>query len=338
MSIRHFCLFCFVLLFSARCASNGEGLGYDPEATLSILEASANPDASVKPDASVEAGVTPGEVALESVASVEATKELAPSVEPTSEKAQDAGGAPGSEPKRELVPEKSQPKESAPERPKEVAPERPKPACPWGKKGTRKLSQVLCYLDSQVKSSIRNHPFLLDGEEIVLIGLKTEKRVELWKKHKGKHVYIRSYRFTGYSGVLGPKLREGDLQIPEGLYVISYMNPNSSFHLSMKVNYPNAFDRAKGKLDRRTRLGGDIFIHGKTVTVGCIPIGDSAIEELFYIIGKNGYKNTRVILAPWDFRTKGNFPSISTVTWENELYRKVKQALLPFQPAPGILP
>ena len=90
---------------------------------------------------------------------------------------------------------------------------------------------------------------------------------------------MRTFPFQGFSGTLGPKLREGDGQIPEGLYRIEYLNPNSSYHLSLKIDYPNAFDREKGRSDGRERLGYDIFIHGKSVTVGCIPIGDEAIGQ-----------------------------------------------------------
>jgi len=60
---------------------------------------------------------------------------------------------------------------------------------------------------------------------------------------------IKSYPFTGFSGGLGPKLREGDGQIPEGVYAIEYLNPNSQFHLSVKLDYPNVFDKAKGRAD-----------------------------------------------------------------------------------------
>lgn len=87
------------------------------------------------------------------------------------------------------------------------------------------------------------------------------------------------------SGGPGPKLREGDLQVPEGVYRLTAFNPNSSYHLSLRVDYPNAEDRAAedravARSDRRTSLGGDIFIHGKAVSIGCLAIGDPGIEEL----------------------------------------------------------
>ena len=69
-----------------------------------------------------------------------------------------------------------------------------------------------------------------------------------------------------------------DGQIPEGIYGIGYLNPNSSYYFSLKVTYPNASDRARAKADGRTNLGGDIMIHGQAVTIGCVPVGDDAID------------------------------------------------------------
>ena len=112
----------------------------------------------------------------------------------------------------------------------------------------------------------------------------------------------RRYPMTAFSGTLGPKLREGDGQIPEGVYGLAYLNPNSSYHLSMKVSYPNAEDRAQAAKEGRTNLGGDIMIHGSNATVGCVPVGDEAIEELFYFVQAVGLRNVVVIMAPYDMR------------------------------------
>ncbi|MEM6884286.1 MAG: L,D-transpeptidase family protein [Verrucomicrobiota bacterium] len=165
-------------------------------------------------------------------------------------------------------------------------------------------------------------------EALTLIGLKEERTLEVWGHQAGQPPrWIATYPFTGYSGKLGPKLREGDRQIPEGLYQIEYLNPNSSYHLSMKVNYPNAFDRQKGESDGREQLGYDIFIHGKSATIGCIPIGDPAIEELFAMVAKIGPNHTRVILAPYDMRVHDRKLVIPDVEWEQELYQLIDEAL-----------
>jgi murein L,D-transpeptidase YafK len=169
-------------------------------------------------------------------------------------------------------------------------------------------------------------------DALTLIGLKEARRLEVWAHRKGQNPeLITSYPFTGYSGKIGPKLREGDLQIPEGVYQIEYLNPNSSFHLSMKINYPNAFDKRMGAADGRTNLGYDIFIHGKSSTVGCIPIGDRAIEELFALVATIGVEKVKVILSPYDMRTGIKNLSIKNIDWEDELYQQIRTALTPYQ-------
>jgi len=166
---------------------------------------------------------------------------------------------------------------------------------------------------------------------LTLIALKEERRVEVWcHDQEGRREVLRTFPFQGFSGTLGPKLREGDGQIPEGLYRIEYLNPNSSYHLSLKIDYPNAFDREKGRSDGRERLGYDIFIHGKSVTVGCIPIGDEAIEELFTLVAQISPAKVAVIVAPWDFRVRDEEPEIDGIPWEGELYETVRAALQPF--------
>ena|GEM_PF-1459468 len=170
---------------------------------------------------------------------------------------------------------------------------------------------------------------LAEFSSLTLLGLKEERSLELWG-HRGSEVgpeLLRVYPFTGFSGAPGPKLREGDGQIPEGIYRIEYLNPHSSYHRSMKLDYPNAWDRAKGLQDERVQLGFDIFIHGSFVTVGCIPIGDEAIEELFTAVETFGYRKVTVITAPWDMRVREEDPEIDGIDWEAELYAKIREEI-----------
>jgi murein L,D-transpeptidase YafK len=119
-------------------------------------------------------------------------------------------------------------------------------------------------------------------EEIFVRIFKHEEEVELWARNddKSPFAHIKTYPFTANSGVLGPKRSEGDLQIPEGFYVLDWFNPASSYLLSIRINYPNKSDWKRKTGDHP---GGSIFIHGNQVTIGCVPIGNEAIEE-FYII------------------------------------------------------
>lgn len=167
-------------------------------------------------------------------------------------------------------------------------------------------------------------------KRIALLAFKKERRVSLWASDGKTWQFIRGYPILAASGNAGPKLRQGDYQVPEGLYRITWLNPASSYHLSMKVDYPNAFDRRQAALDGRTRLGGDIFIHGKNVSIGCIALGDPAIEELFTLAADAGPHAIRVIIAPNDLRAAGASLTESTPMWVAGLYRTIAAALAEF--------
>lgn len=109
---------------------------------------------------------------------------------------------------------------------------------------------------------------------------KEEGEVELWGKSVDDKTftYLTSYDICRRSGTIGPKRKQGDRQVPEGYYHIDRFNPYSKYHLSLGVNYPNASDRI---LSDKLKPGGDIFIHGRCVTIGCVPLTDEYIRELY---------------------------------------------------------
>ncbi len=113
---------------------------------------------------------------------------------------------------------------------------------------------------------------------ILLRAFKREAVLELWAdRGDGRYVLVHAYAICASSGALGPKRREGDGQVPEGFYRVNHFNPASAFHLSLGIDYPNAADRrASGP-----RRGGAIYIHGSCVTIGCLPITDEKIEEVY---------------------------------------------------------
>ncbi|WP_193771326.1 L,D-transpeptidase family protein [Candidatus Magnetaquicoccus inordinatus] len=157
---------------------------------------------------------------------------------------------------------------------------------------------------------------------------KEERILEVWlHNEKGAH-FLKSYPVLGMSGYAGPKQRQGDLQVPEGLYHIVWLNPHSDFHLSMKLDYPNEFDRRKAEEENRSHLGGDIFIHGGTSSVGCIAMGDAAIEELFVMTLMAGSGPAEVIVAPYDFRRQPapSHPELLP-RWLPELYQQIATRL-----------
>lgn len=118
------------------------------------------------------------------------------------------------------------------------------------------------------------------GSEIFLRAFKKEKRLELWMKKDSFFHLFKAYEICFVPGRLGPKRKQGDSQVPEGVYFIDRFNPKSNYHLSMRVNYPNASDLHFA--DQR-HPGGEIYIHGACVSVGCIPIEDENIEEVYLL-------------------------------------------------------
>lgn len=137
-----------------------------------------------------------------------------------------------------------------------------------------------------------------------------------------------AYPILGISGALGPKMRQGDMQVPEGLYRVESLNPNSDYHLALRVNYPNGQDRLRGKQEGRSQLGSDIMIHGNTCSIGCLAMGDEAAEDLFILAAETGIDNVLVILAPVDFRTRDlPDPMPALPPWAGELYGTIKEEL-----------
>jgi len=184
--------------------------------------------------------------------------------------------------------------------------------------------------ERRLKRHLADSDFIIYPKKLTLIGMKHEQSLEVWGDLRGKWMHIATYPFTAFSGRLGPKFREGDGQIPEGIYRISYLNPNSKFHLSMRVNYPNRFDKKMAKKEKRTNLGGDIMIHGSNQTIGCIPIGDDRIEELYFLAEKVGIKNIKVILTPVDFRRMEVNIKNDKHPWLKDLYANLKKEMQPF--------
>lgn len=132
---------------------------------------------------------------------------------------------------------------------------------------------------------------------------KVEQQLEVWARQIEDTTWqhFQNYPFCQNSGKLGPKRKEGDRQIPEGVYQIDRFNPKSKYHLSLGLDYPNAADRILGDPNQP---GSDIFIHGGCETVGCIPITDPGIEELYILAlwaRENGQLSIPVHIFPFRF-------------------------------------
>lgn len=145
-------------------------------------------------------------------------------------------------------------------------------------------------------------------KRLYIRAIKAERLLEVWGSNGPRKPFrlIHAYPVAAQSGVLGPKLREGDGQVPEGFYTINRFNPLSRFHLSLGLNYPNARDRIVGDTHRP---GGDIFIHGNRVSIGCLAMTDPKIEEIYVLASearKSGQAAIPVHIFP--FRLNERWP------------------------------
>lgn len=137
--------------------------------------------------------------------------------------------------------------------------------------------------------------------QVLLIAFKDEQILDLYAKNKSDKKYhkILSYEICSSSGTLGPKRKMGDGQVPEGFYYINRFNPASSYYLSLGLNYPNQVDKKKSKV---SNLGGDIFIHGECVTIGCLPMTNDKIKEIYLLAiqaKQNGQNQIPVYVFPF---------------------------------------
>ncbi len=164
--------------------------------------------------------------------------------------------------------------------------------------------------------------------EIAYIAFKDQRQLQVYARNKSAEPwrYVTEYKVLAASGNPGPKLKEGDRQVPEGIYKAESLNANSRFHLAIRLNYPNDFDRRMALRENRTTLGGDIMIHGNQVSIGCLAMGDQGAEDLFILAAQVGKERTRIVVSPTDFRTNKATP-IPALAWTTELYNNLRTEL-----------
>lgn len=204
-----------------------------------------------------------------------------------------------------------------------------------------RLAEIAPVALQRVQSRFQDAKVQWPPVELAYVAIKDERALEVYAKSMtGAWQFVHRYKVLGASGKTGPKLVRGDKQVPEGVYRISYLNPNSAYHVSMRVSYPNAFDREMAKQDGRKDLGGDIMIHGKNLSAGCLAVGDQNAEELFVLANEVGLKNVSVVIAPTDLRSKAAPALASGPAWTGKLYTEIASAMTPFKappPAPSLL-
>ena len=193
--------------------------------------------------------------------------------------------------------------------------------------------RVRAHWDPYVRGAGLSYP----PAELALLAFKREQRLEIWGRADGPWTHIDALPILAASGGPGPKLHEGDRQVPEGIYSVVAFNPNSRFHLSMMLDYPNADDVAVAEAEGRTDLGSEIFIHGGAASIGCLAIGDLAIEDLFVLVADVGMERVQVVVAPHDPRGGMPLTPVAGLGFTAELYRRIADRLALFvPPAPGL--
>ena len=183
-------------------------------------------------------------------------------------------------------------------------------------KTLQRPSEAMSKSEAVLKKQFEDKKLVWPAKYVYIRSFKYDSQLEVWVKNDKKDPYklFKSYRVCALAGTLGPKRMEGDYQVPEGFYHINEFNPKSTYHLSLGLNYPNISDRILGDI---SRPGGDIYIHGSCVTVGCIPLTDPMIEELYTITAhaKNqGQDFIPVHIFPIKFTVKRSIDYLAKLT------------------------
>lgn len=194
-------------------------------------------------------------------------------------------------------------------------------------KGSYKMSDVYSRMEDSVKRQFEKQNLAWPPEAMYIRSFKYDRQLEVWVKGNYKEPYklFKTYKVCMQSGTMGPKRMEGDYQVPEGFYHINEFNPNSNYHLSLGLNYPNASDRI---LSDSLRPGNAIYIHGKCVSTGCIPISDIPMEELYIIasyVKANGQEFIPVHVFPVRYNVKKSYDYLSNTIKNNAPLQEFNQ-------------
>ena len=144
-----------------------------------------------------------------------------------------------------------------------------------------RLASIESRVRAPLEGEMRARGFTVGGEAFLRV-FKESAEMELWLRPgaRGPFSLFRTYSIAAMSGTLGPKVKEGDMQAPEGCYATTkrLLNLNSRYHVSFNIGYPNALDQ------HHQRTGSLIMVHGKNVSIGCFAMTDLVIEEIFLLV------------------------------------------------------
>ena len=163
-----------------------------------------------------------------------------------------------------------------------------------------RVAQARASQGAGVREAVRAAGLEPPVERLYLRAFKKERELEVWGGDGGAMKLVRKFPVAGLSGSLGPKRREGDRQVPEGLYVVDRFTPRARFLLSLGLDYPNASDRIRSD---RERPGTDIFIHGGSASIGCLAMTDPVIQQVF-LLALAAERPIRVDVFPFRFEKR----------------------------------
>lgn len=146
---------------------------------------------------------------------------------------------------------------------------------------------------------------------IYMRAFKKENVIEVWKQAKdGDYALIKTFPICRWSGKLGPKMREGDFQTPEGFYTITpkQLHPKSSYHLAFNIGFPNTYDR------KNERTGSFIMVHGNCVSVGCFAMTNNGIEQI-YALAREAFSGGQTSFAFHSFPFRMNGENLANQLW-----------------------
>jgi murein L,D-transpeptidase YafK len=185
-----------------------------------------------------------------------------------------------------------------------------------------KVSDVFKRREDSLKADFQRKGLSYPAQDIYLRSFKQDEQLEVWVRNQPGEPFrfFKSYKVCAATGKLGPKRKEGDKQVPEGFYYINELNPNSHYHLSLGINYPNMSDKI---LSDSVRPGGAIYVHGDCVSVGCIAINDNQIEEVFMLAAMARSQGQEIIpihIFPVKFSNTKNNTVVDKIIKDNPAY------------------
>lgn len=192
-----------------------------------------------------------------------------------------------------------------------------------------KVPSTLMVREDSLQKEFKAKGFQWPAKNIFIRSFKYDGQLEIWVKNDPKEKYklFKTYKVCMQSGALGPKRIQGDYQVPEGFYYINEFNPNSNYHLALGLNYPNASDKI---LSDSQKPGNGIYIHGSCVSVGCIPVTNEDIEEIYLIAGAakaSGEEFIPVHIFPFRYNKKRSLEYFENNTRNNPALQKFAMQL-----------